>query len=141
MMKATPDAAFVLSEIDQATFDKSIDAANFQAMLQRSDYSFFIIENEKIAVGYVSLLEIKPELELIRIAILPNYRNQGFAYQYLKIIFAEYTKLGFDTVFLEVSASNKPAIHLYEKIGFNQYNLRRNYYGEGDDAVLFKYSI
>ena len=45
-------------------------------------------------------------------------------------------------MFLEVRASNEPAIALYEKIGFNQVGIRSRYYPSGkggrpEDALLY----
>jgi len=43
---------------------------------------------------------------------------------------------GIKKVFLEVEHDNVPAIALYEKYGFVRYGYRRDYYGQGKDAVL-----
>jgi ribosomal-protein-alanine N-acetyltransferase len=43
------------------------------------------------------------------------------------------------TIYLEVRASNQTAIHLYDKHGFNEMSIRKDYYRakEGrEDAVL-----
>ena len=41
---------------------------------------------------------------------------------------------------LEVNEDNLPAIHLYEKVGFKQVGLRKNYY-YNNDGVIMKYII
>ena len=49
-----------------------------------------------------------------------------------------------DTVFLEVRQSNVGALYLYDKLGFNEIGLRRDYYPAKDgreDALVLAYEI
>ena len=41
------------------------------------------------------------------------------------------------TLFLEVRASNEDAIRLYEKSGFIKTGVRKNYYENKEDAILY----
>ena len=45
-----------------------------------------------------------------------------------------------NTIFLEVNTINYKAINLYNKYGFKQYSLRKNYYGN-NDAILMKVEL
>jgi ribosomal-protein-alanine N-acetyltransferase len=48
--------------------------------------------------------------------------------------------LGAENAFLEVRVSNQAAIVLYERIGFQQVGLRKQYYPDGDgreDALVY----
>jgi len=42
-------------------------------------------------------------------------------------------------VFLEVRASNIPAIALYRRLGFSDAGTRPGYYRNGDDALLLRW--
>ena len=42
------------------------------------------------------------------------------------------------TLFLEVRESNYPAINLYEKSGFKEVSRRKNYYKDGETAIVMK---
>ena len=44
-------------------------------------------------------------------------------------------------VFLEVRHSNKAAIALYRQLGFIETGRRRNYYEQGEDAILMEYDV
>jgi ribosomal protein S18 acetylase RimI-like enzyme len=85
------------------------------------------------------------EFEILHIAVLPEFRNQGLG----RMILEELEKQLKSTeksvkIFLEASAINKFAIKLYEKLGYKAYNERKNYYGSNpinpsslQDAILF----
>ena len=48
------------------------------------------------------------------------------------------------SIFLEVRASNAAAIHLYDKLGFNEIGLRRDYYpaiNGREDALVLAHEI
>lgn len=69
------------------------------------------------------------------VAVAAPYRRQGVAGQLLNAFlrFGQ-AKLAFLT--LEVRASNASAIALYEKLGFQQAGLRRNYYDDPTEDGL-----
>ncbi len=74
------------------------------------------------------------EAELLLIATDPHFFKQGYAKQLLAS-----SIVGFDSVFLEVRASNEPAQRLYESLGFVSQGVRKNYYAHPvEDAVLYK---
>lgn len=76
------------------------------------------------------------EGEIIEIAVLPNYRNNGYA-QLLINNFVKFLS-GKEFLYLEVRENNIKAIELYKKIGFEQYNIRKHYYRDGVNAILFR---
>ena len=65
-----------------------------------------------------------------------KYRGRGFAKALMSYLLDDLKKSGIVKVFLEVEHDNAPAIALYEKSGFVRYGQRRDYYGQGRDAVL-----
>lgn len=92
-------------------------------------------------VGFALLRSIAGEAELLLLAVHPDHRGHSHGRRLLDRSMTEAEGSGAQTMFLEVRAGN-PAIHLYSKAGFSQYNVRRNYYvgGNGDryDALSFK---
>ena len=48
---------------------------------------------------------------------------------------------GVDEIFLEVRPTNSSAIKLYEKLGFENISVRKKYYSDGEDAMVFKLRI
>lgn len=92
-------------------------------------------------VGYVGYTYVLDEAEVGNICVLPEYRGMGVG----RKLFDEGEKYlkqkEIKVIFLEVESDNEGAIALYEKCGFVKYNARRNYYGEGRDALLYSYQI
>ena len=89
------------------------------------------------------------EFEILHIAILPEFRNRGFALNLMKELekLLNINKKSLK-IFLEVSSSNKFAIKLYEKLAYKAYNERKNYYRSKSinapntqDAILFAKSL
>ena len=109
-----------------------------------------IIQQDQIPIGlligHFIFQDIKLiEFEILHIALLPNYRNQGHGYKLL-IELEKHLKIKEKTIkiFLETGSANKFAIKLYEKLGYKAYNERKNYYGSNpinpsslQDAILF----
>jgi ribosomal-protein-alanine N-acetyltransferase len=79
------------------------------------------------------------EATLFNIAVDPAYQRQGLGRQLLEHLISELEARDVFTLWLEVRASNRAAIALYESLGFNEATIRRNYYPtkEGrEDAII-----
>lgn len=93
--------------------------------------------NDPIFAGYLAARMLGYEGELLSIAVLPEYRGCGLAEQLLLYWFASEPALR--EIFLEVRVGNKPAISLYEKLGFVSLGYRKNYYSHPrEDALIMK---
>ena len=76
------------------------------------------------------------EGNLDNIAVAPHCRRQGIADALLSAL-AGFGRTSLSFLFLEVRASNLPAIALYEKHGFIPVGRRKNYYeSPREDALL-----
>ncbi len=77
------------------------------------------------------------EMEIYNIATQKYLRSKGTASQLLaQVMHLAYTS-GLKDAFLEVRASNAPALGLYRKFGFNVSGIRKNYYSSPtEDAVI-----
>lgn len=93
-------------------------------------------EGEGGVLGYAGLLTVLDEGYVTNVAVAPAFRRKGVADALVSALcrFGK-EKLAFLT--LEVRASNKPAVSLYEKYGFSPVGRRSNYYEHPvEDAVL-----
>ena len=91
-------------------------------------------------IGLAFFQVVKPEVELLNLAIDPKVQGQGYGHYFLAALLKEFQKGGQERCFLEVRASNKAAIRLYERLNFNQMGVRDGYYPTKrgrEDAYLY----
>ena len=89
-----------------------------------------------VAVGLFSF--IFDEAEILNIATDKDYKRQKRAENILFTAFNQLKENGVKKVFLEVRESNAPAISLYNKLGFERFFERKNYYGNETALILKK---
>ena len=96
------------------------------------------IENNQI-IGFAICQTVLDEATLFNIAIVPFHQGNGLGKLLLNELIARLKEKGVQTLWLEVRESN-PARFLYEKIGFNEVDIRKNYYpkpsGGRENAVV-----
>lgn len=107
------------------------------ADLIESPGGFVVAEPQGFAIGRC----IGPECELLTIAVAPRDQGKGLGRLILERFEHHVASHAGDTVFLEVSAENKPAIQLYISAGYKQTGRRNAYYAMRDgrriDALTF----
>lgn len=81
-------------------------------------------------------MPIGPDRELLKIAVAPVYRRQGYGEQLLRHLIASAREAGCDRMLLEVEHDNTAALELYVAGGFAVVGRRENYYGPGRHALL-----
>jgi [ribosomal protein S18]-alanine N-acetyltransferase len=85
---------------------------------------------------------IGSELELFYIYVSRDARRRGLADQLL-IEFCERGRHDWacERIMLEVRPSNLAALRLYEKHGFEKMALRKRYYPNGEDALIYEKAV
>lgn len=99
------------------------------------DY-YLLFLNEKV-IGFFEVSNVAGESELFDIAIKKEFQGLGYSKILMEHLLTVCREKKSRTIFLEVNKINLRAIKLYEKFGFKEYAVRKNYYGE-NDAVLMK---
>ena len=100
-----------------------------------------VAEEDGLITGYVGASFVLDEAEIGNICVSSSYRRRGLAAKLLTALANELKSKGVSVIFLEVENTNKGAIALYEKQGFLKYNERKDYYGKGKDALLYRKEI
>ena len=68
-------------------------------------------------------------------------RRQGVGARLVQRVLDDLKEQGVNKVFLEVRASNVPAINLYHSKGFLDISVRKKYYQDGEDAIVMAKEI
>ena len=99
-----------------------------------------IAESENRIVGYCGVFLPAPgvEADILTVAVLPEYRRQGIAREFMRQIEEWAKERGASAMMLEVEKSNSAAIELYKKLGYLQISVRMDYYGAGQDAFVMR---
>lgn len=96
------------------------------------------------AAGFVLARQAADEIELLLIAVVPDFRGNGLGRRLLHQFFQTARDRSAARVFLEMRANN-PAESLYRSEGFDQIGQRREYYrtitGERIDALTFAKTV
>jgi len=76
------------------------------------------------------------DLHVLKIATRPLYRRNGMASHLMALAEDHARSFGGESITLEVRESNRAAIGLYGRLGFNIAGRRPGYYGDGEDALI-----
>jgi ribosomal-protein-alanine N-acetyltransferase len=87
--------------------------------------------------AYAAFRHAAGEAELLRVGVGPGFRRRGLARALLVEGLERLRDAGVQVCFLEVRVDNPSAIYLYESLGFSCTGLRRGYYRDGADALIF----
>lgn len=97
-----------------------------------------LVKNNQI-IGFAICQSVLDEATLFNIAVEPTRQGKGMGELLLRELMTRLTERAVKTLWLEVRESN-PARHLYEKLGFNEVDIRKNYYplpnGGRENAVV-----
>jgi ribosomal-protein-alanine N-acetyltransferase len=93
-------------------------------------------------VAFAAFHRVIEEVELRNLAVDPAHQRQGVARSLLREGIRELQEFRARRIFLEVRASNHPALALYASLGFRLYSTRKDYYqGPVEDALLMALDI
>lgn len=91
--------------------------------------------------GYVICRYHEFTCHVLNLCIAPSLQGKGHGHFLLQQVIDFPTKLGIDTILLEVRLSNKGAQHLYQKMGFQQIAIKHGYYRDDEtieDAIVLE---
>ena len=108
-------------------------------LLKKPFVRVYLFKNEfNNILGYSVIWIFPPEAELHYIEIFPEFRGKGLGKFFLKDLLNFLPSLGVKKIFLEVSETNRVAYSLYKRLGFKELGKRKNYYANGEDAILME---
>ena len=123
--------------IENENFSVPWSETGFFTFLIRADAIFLVAEENREILGYCGVLTVLDEGDITNVAVKKCRQGQGIGKMLVEELIKRVTETGVATLHLEVRESNAPAISLYEKLGFVQQGIRRNYYeAPTEDGIM-----
>lgn len=115
-------------DIETQCFSLPWSEKSFQDSITREDTLFLVCEDEGTVTGYIGMYISFDEGSITNVAVSPNYRKKGYGESLVHMTKEKAKEKQVQRIFLEVRVSNVPAISLYEKMGFENLGIRKNFY-------------
>ncbi len=135
LSKSDLDAIFL---IEQASYPDPWDREMLSSAWTQPYYGGIKFVSDGEICGYLIALTVPPEVEILNISVAPNFRRQGIARKMMTRTLEDGRRQGCVQVYLEVRASNTPAIKLYESLGFTVIYTRQKYYRDGEEGLVMR---
>ena len=127
-------------DIEKAVYDKPYwNVSMIKKLFIDSIFeTIWVIENGKKIIGFLIEQRCDNEINLLNVAIDKPFQNKGIGKKlinhYLNLILVN------SSVFLEVNKANIIARKIYADLNFKNIGMRKNYYNDGGDALIMKYT-
>ena len=129
-----------ISSIEQDSYQFGWTRRNFQDSLN-SKYTCKKLINNSLLVGYFVWMRVENECHILNFTIASGRQKRGLGQWMLSRLLSSLSDYKLESVFLEVRPSNKAAINLYGKNGFEIVGRRKNYYSTfngREDALVMR---
>ncbi len=133
------DLSDILS-IEQSSFNHPYNKATFNNFLAINPNRFIISEEKGQVCGYIIFASHGRRGLIVSLAVSPRFRRRGHGRLLIQHALKEIQKY-VDLVELQVSTNNKTAVEFYEKQGFKQIAYIKEYYTDGEDALVMVMKI
>ncbi len=132
----TVDDIAQVAEIERQIFSIPWSEKAFRDSME-SDNTIYIVakENDNVA-GDAGMYLSFEEGNIANVAVNPLSRRKGIGEKIVRDILNRAYEKGVRDVFLEVRETNSVAIALYEKIGFKEEGIRKNFYDKPRENAL-----
>ena len=89
----------------------------------------------------LELFEHEKMAHLYKIILLPECRGNGAGECFHRLILDKLKANDYNRVYLEVSAVNEGALRHYRRLDYQELTTKKNFYKNGDDAVVMELSL
>ena len=135
------DIPFVYQE-ELKIFGKSLGEKTLYNEVIYNDMSrYFIALVDGKRAGYVGSWLTVPNAEILNLFVSEEYRGLGIGKMLMYDVFEVCKEENIEMLTLEVRISNTHAITMYKDLGFKVSHVRKNYYGDNEDAYLMMLNI
>jgi len=142
-----PDDLEKVMHINQVCLPENYSTYFFMELYERYPETFLVAEVGLDIVGYImcriesglsglGLFGMTKRGHVISVAVLPEAQRKGIAEALMHQAMRSMRGYNAKECYLEVRASNTPAINLYKKLDFETTRIAHGYYADGEDAAI-----
>lgn len=125
--------------LEREVFSQPWSESGIRTYYDSGSTLFIVAKHREKVIGYGAVMRVLDEGNLISLIVDSAFRRMGIAGEILDILYDLSSQNGVMNIFLEVRSSNKAAIALYERDGFERIGIRRGFYEKPkEDALLYK---
>lgn len=141
LRRANVEDIDILVHIEEAVYAGSAPwlLRDFLSELSRPNVRLYlVVERNKQVIGFagVAYQREQRDMHVTNIAIVPVWQNKGLGTMIIQELIVFSQQLGADTMSLEARDSNRSAIMLYTRLGFQQSGIKKGYYlSDHEDAI------
>ena len=125
-----------VSELDAASLDMVWTESMYESDFRKKFAHYYTAEEDGMLIGYAGIWCVCETADVSRIAVKQSARRRGIGEALMKAIISAAARDGCESVMLEVNEHNTAARRLYEKLGFKEICVRKNYYRDGSAVVM-----
>lgn len=135
----------------RGNFQDSLTAGHWayciRPQLDQSNHQPGTYLDSSVLWAYCILYPGVDELHLLNITVAPKLLKRGLGSRMMAAIEGVAAQQKMPKIILEVRPTNEPALALYQKLGYEQIGIRKNYYpastsnGQREDALVMSKSI
>lgn len=98
-------------------------------------------ETDEQIAGYIVFWLMMEEAQILNLVVDLDFRGRGFAKEMLRCVVNQAVKSGAKRITLDVRKSNAGAIQLYQAAKFSITQVRKGFYGNGEDAYMMSLDL
>lgn len=143
IVKMTESQVEAVARLEAQVFSTPWSKQALMDTLLEEHILFYTALADEDVAGYCGIYLAVDEGEITNVAVAPPFRRHKVAQELLEKTMAKAYEKGARKIFLEVRSQNEPAIRLYQKAGFYQIGVRKNYYQKPQDdalVMMFQYA-
>ena len=125
-----------IAELEQSCFTFPWNYDMVSETQSQNNFCGVVAEKNNLVVGYAGAIYASEIADIALVAVDPAFRRQNIAESAVKALIDKLILKGVEKIFLEVRRSNTPAKALYNKVGFKEIGIRKNYYEDAEDAIV-----
>lgn len=127
-----------ISNILESDFDDFWTVTTLKNELLNPNSKYIIAKLNNTIVGFAGIWKAVDDVHITNIVVNKKFRKQNIGSLMLSKLL-ELAKLepNITSITLEVNSNNISAIKLYKKFGFQVVGLRKKYYNNIDDAIIY----